>query len=373
MRILFCSQTHLSKELGASKVLIELAEEMERQGWECTLVSPHDVAPNLNGRRDYPNHLRRYLIDHAGNYDVVEYDHHHLPFDRREFPAEPIFVARSVLLAHHFNNISIPRDRSIKGRVRSMLFERNEAERRRLSFEQAHITVSQADLVNVLNLDDREELIKSGVPEGKVVVIPNGLSSERRLLFDSISDAPPIEPVVVFVGTFDNRKGALDFPAIVQEVSKAVPNVRFRLLGTFKDQGVVRKQFPRNLRSRIDVVPRFPPDALPELLSTGSVGIFPSYLEGFGLGVLEMLAAAIPVIAYNSPGPPMMLPTEYLVSRGDTSAISAKVIRLLRDENSLTCARLWAKEKSRDFSWPSIAQLTSQTYLERWRQKQNGQ
>src|SRR5438034_5839609 len=110
MRILFCSRTHLSKELGASKVLIELAEEMERLGWQCTLLSPHDVAPDLNGKADYHNHLRRYLIEHADNYDVVEYDHGHLPFPRKDFSAGTLFVARSVLLGHHFNKIAIPRD-----------------------------------------------------------------------------------------------------------------------------------------------------------------------------------------------------------------------------------------------------------------------
>lgn len=363
MRILFCSRTHLSKELGASKVLIELAEEMEQLSWQCTLVSPNEIASRLNGNEEYCQQLRRYLIEHAGKYDVVDYDHGHLPYPRSDFPAGTLFVARSVLLAHHFNRISIPRDRSIKGRLRSLLFERNEAARCRLRIEQAHKTVCEADLVNVLNLDDRTELIRCGLPDGKIVVIPNGLSRSRRIMFDSISDAPPREPVVVFVGTFDNRKGALDIPLIIQEVSRAVPNVRFRLLGTFKDHADVRNRFPRKLRSRIDVVSRFPADTLPELLSTGgSVGIFPSYLEGFGLGVLEMLAASIPVIAYNCPGPPAMLPSNYLVRPGDWSSMSAKVIDLLKDEERLMRARCWAKQRSQQFCWDSIARTTSEFY-----------
>ena len=365
MRILFCSRTHLSKELGASKVLIELAEEMEQLGWQCTLVSPQDIASGRNGNEDYCAQLRRYLIEHAGEYDVVEYDHGHLPYPRRDFPAGTLFVARSVLLAHHFNKIAIPRDRSIKGQVRSLLFERNEAARSRVRTERAQVTVTEADLVNVLNLDDRAELIKWGVRERKIVVIPNGISRSRRILFEALSDSPPSEPVVVFVGTFDNRKGALDFPLIVQEVSRAVPNVRFRLLGTFNDEGAVRNHFPRKLRSRIEVVSRFPADGLPKLLSTGSVGIFPSYVEGFGLGVLEMLAASIPVIAYNCPGPPEMLPTDYLVAPGDWSAMSAKVSALLTDRSALADARRWARQRSLEFCWRAIAEQTSEVYA-RW-------
>jgi glycosyltransferase involved in cell wall biosynthesis len=369
MRILFCSRTHLSKELGASKVLIELAEEMEQLGWQCTLISPSDIASGLNGNEDYCAQLRRYLIKYADKYDVVEYDHGHLPYPRSDFPAGPLFVARSVLLGHHFKKISIPRDKSIKGRVRSLMFERNEAAQRRRRTERAMATVREADLVNVANADDQAELIKCGVSVEKIVVIPYGMSRARLIEFDAVSDATPREPVVVFVGTFDNRKGATDFPRIVQEISRAVPNVGFRLLGTYRDRAGVMNHFPRKLRSRIEVVPRFDADELPGLLSGGSVGIFPSYVEGFGLGVLEMLAASIPVIAYDCPGPPEMLPADYLVRPGDWSAMSAKVIDLLRDEKGLAATRRWARQRSQQFRWQSIAQTTSEHYFKHWNAK----
>jgi len=83
-----------------------------------------------------------------------------------------------------------------------------------------------------------------------------------------------------------------------------------------------------------------------------------------------MLAASIPVIAYNAPGPPMMLPSEYLVSPGDTESMSAKVIDLLKDKSKLAQARVWAKERSQKFCWQEIAKHTSQTYLEYWQRKQ---
>jgi glycosyltransferase involved in cell wall biosynthesis len=363
MKILFCCSTHLSKELGASKVLIELAEEMERLGWECTLKSRYDIAPGAHQPKDYSQQLRRYLIEHAKEYDVVDYDHGHLPYPRSDFPATTLFVARSVLLGHHFDSISIPRERGLKARLRAMLYDRSEQARRRDRTERARVTVREADLVNVLNQDDLAALVSAGVPQERIVVIPNGISRSRRALFDAVSSVPPRDPVVVFVGTFDTRKGATDFPRLVEEISDGVPDVRFRLLGTYKDEQAVKHRFPRRLRSRIEVLPRFAADALPELLSTGSVGIFPSYLEGFGLGVLEMLAASIPVIAYNSPGPPAMLPSNYLVQPGDCSAMSGKVIALLRDKEELARARCWAKERSKQFSWENIAKLTSEAYI----------
>jgi glycosyltransferase involved in cell wall biosynthesis len=367
MRILFCSQTHLTPELGASKVLIELAEEMELLGWECTLVSPYDVAPTLSNTHDYPEHLRQYLLQHAIDYDVVDYDHHHLPFPRSEFPNRTLFVARSVLLWRHFLKISLPLERNLKSRLRSLVNARTRGKKKEAGRRSASTTVSESDLINVLNYDDRAALIEIGIPQEKIAVIPNGLSRLNRQLFDAISSTSPRDPKVAFVGTFDNRKGATDFPQIVEAVCQAIPAASFRLLGTGRDEETVLGMFPRRLRNAIEVIPRYSPSELPGLLAPCSVGVFPSYIEGFGLGVLEMLAASIPVVAYNSPGPPMMLPSEYLVQPADWRALSCNVIDLLTNQNRLIRARIWAREQSKDFCWRSIAKQTSDIYIDHLR------
>jgi glycosyltransferase involved in cell wall biosynthesis len=370
MRILFCGSTYLNRELGASKVLIELADEMELLGWQCTLVSPRDVAPGANVNGEYGSHLRRYLIENASKFDVVEYDHNHLPFPRRDFPERTLFVARSVLLWRHFCSISLPREKSFNGRLRSLVYAMNDAKKREREARSARLTVTEADLINVANYDDRDALAESGISQENVTVIPYGMSRADRQIFDSISSQPPSVPKVAFVGTFDNRKGATDFPRIVQAVCEAMPGASFRLLGTGRDKRTVLASFPRRLRSVIEVVPSYAAPELPGLLAPCSVGVFPSYIEGFGFGVLEMLAASIPVVAYNSPGPPMMLPAEHLASRGDWRALSDKVIALLNDKSRLTHARLWAKERSKQFCWESVAKQTSEVYVEHWRRRQ---
>jgi glycosyltransferase involved in cell wall biosynthesis len=371
MRILFCSQTHLSKELGASKVLIELAEEMTALGWQCEFLSPAEIAPNQNdGRTPYHFYLRQHLQKVAGEFDVVEYDHNHLPYARSEFPKATLFVARSVLLAHHFENIAIPLERGVKAKVYHLLKGRKIAKKHAQDRPLAYRTVEEADLVNVLNYDDERELIRCGISKERIVVIPNGLSRTHQRRFGDISSEPPQNPLIAFIGTFDTRKGETDFPSILKDIYTAVPGVRFRLLGTFKNEAKVHGAFPKRLRERIEVVPRYRADDLPALLAPCSAGVFPSYIEGFGLGVLEMLAASIPVIAYHSPGPPMMLSAEYLVPRGNTKAMSSRVIELLQDRSKLMAARYWAKQRSQDFCWQQIARQTSEIYTRRWQDRQ---
>ncbi len=94
-------------------------------------------------------------------------------------------------------------------------------------------------------------------------------------------------------------------PRIVERVVHDAPGTRFRLLGTsgmFPSADDVQRCFPRDLRRYVEVVPTYDPAELPGLLADCAMGFFPSYLEGFAFAVLEMLAASLPVVAYDVPG-----------------------------------------------------------------------
>lgn len=375
-KILFCTPAPLTKSLGAAKVVVELAEEMERLDWSCRLLCPADIAePNdPTPQKNFAVNLRTYLKANAGRYDVVDYDHEYLPYARSAFDPQTLFVARSVLLAQHLDQIAIPTGRSLRSRVGDLIKGKARQQRRQERICRAQATVEEADLINVSNNEDKEELMRRGVAGNRIVVLPYGISRTRRPLFDQISSALPPQPVVAFVGTFDYRKGAYEFPEIVRRIVTAVPEVSFKLMGTkglFQTEAAVRAPFAPGLQSRLTVLPTYAPDELPQMLSSCSVGIFPSHMEGFGFGVLEMLAASVPVIAYNAPGPPMMLPAEYLVPRGDADALARKVTALLQDQSKLAEARIWAKQQSQPFDWKAIAQETETIYCERLLKQQS--
>lgn len=362
-RILFCSRTPLVEHLGASKVLIELAQEMRGLGWEADIVGPDALSARSN---TYPLALRQYLIENAHRYDVVDYDHEALPFSRADFPSGPLLVARSVLLIHHLPLIFLPRLPGIRRALSQTVHDPGRRRQVAGRVRQAQRTVEQADLVNVSNDHDRAELLRHGIPPERLVVLPFGMSASRRKLFDQIPASSPRTPRVSFVGTFDRRKGAGDFPKIFASIARSISDVDFLLLGTrglVPTAAEVRRSFPRRLRSRLEVHERFDPADLPYLLRGASVGIFPSYFEGFGFGVLEMLAASIPVIAYDAPGPPMMLPKDWLVPRGDALALGTKVINMLQDPKGLLTARARAKAISERFSWSAVARATSEIYM----------
>jgi glycosyltransferase involved in cell wall biosynthesis len=370
MRILFVSHAPLQKELGASKVVIELAEEMDRLGWACRLTSLIELVPGpiRGGSEIYAVALREHLRKHASEYDVVDYDHAYLPYPRSDFPPRTLFVARSVLLAHHIADLRSSSDTSLRNRLRALVSGRERIPLRDV-VGRAQKTTREADLVNVANHGDEATLIRGGVSKDKIVVLPYGLSRERRLLFDKPPPTVRDETRIAFVGTFDPRKGAGDLPEIVSAIVSELPHASFCLLGTGVPKKDVLARFPWRVRGRIEVIPKYPAGTLHELLAPCSLGIFPSYLEGFGFAILEMLAAGVPVIAYDVPGPPMMLSPEYLVKVGDRAEMVRRLVSLAKNGEYLAAARDWAKRRSRDFDWASIAQKTADAYATKWKQK----
>ena len=369
MRILFCSPTPVTPTLGASKVYLEAAEGFRRAGWDTIVIGPEEVAGGPPGDPFIqPPRLREYLRRHASEFDVVEYEHHQLPFPRSDFPTGPLFVARSVVLAHLVASVRIPPRPGIRPRVGRLLKGWWERRRWRQLVRQADLTLAAADLINICNATERDALVGHGHPADKICVFPFGLFPERLAAFRTDPHTLPDPPVVGFVGTFDPRKGMCEFPGLVDRVARRVPGVTFRLLGTtglVPDADGVRRYFPRRLWPRLEIYSRYDPNELPGLLAGVSVGVFPSRVESFGYGVLEMLAAAVPVIAYDAPGPHIMLPPEYRVPVGAVRELSDRVGDLLTDPDRLRAARLWARARAAEFRWEEIAARTAAAYTRR--------
>lgn len=383
MKLLFCSPNPLSRELGAPKVLIELADAMKPIGARCELLGPRELGFDrglaIDERPAFMERLRERLrkLTTSDAFDVVDYDHQYLPFPRREFGGDVLMVARSVLLVHYLRDLPPPPSpRNVRAIVGRFMHGKKREEDVRRCIEWADRTIAAADVVNVSNTHDVEHLVKRGVAREKIVLQPFGLSAGRFATLGRV--APAVDnspPTVAFVGTFDYRKGAMDFPRLVKQTIQRVPAVRFKLLGTaamFPTAESVLNTFSPQLRSRVQVIARYDADELPALLAGCSAGVFPSYFEGFGFGVLEMLAAGLPTIAYDAPGPPMMLPPEWLVKPGDTSAMASRVAEFLTvDSAARQTNAIRARALAEKFNWNLIARDTLAAYETALRNQRN--
>ncbi|MBM3796734.1 MAG: glycosyltransferase family 4 protein [Acidobacteria bacterium] len=115
----------------------------------------------------------------------------------------------------------------------------------------------------------REAITEFGLDAGSVRAIPHGV--EPRFFVDA---APASPPYLLAVGTAGARKNH----AAALEAARAV-GLALRIAGRGSELGAV------------------PDEDLPQLYARAAAFLFPSHYEGFGLPLLEAMAAGVPVIA----------------------------------------------------------------------------
>jgi glycosyltransferase involved in cell wall biosynthesis len=390
LRILMIIHTHWTRDLGAPRVQLELAEELRALGHQVEKFSYEDAFPGLaapSGREGgFTTRLRAYLASnlsfaeragafvraHGARFDVIEAHQTDLPFSKAWLRFPGLLVARSVGLIpayHEFERFAAarwPEPASARQLARRLLTY--PGRRRRL--RDVARSFQCADLINVSNGDDLRTVAEAMGFSAKVVMFPFGLSAARRAAFlgeRRSAQERLAARTVAFIGAWNSRKGARDWPRIVERVLARLPDARFRLLGTGHTPGHVLKDFPEALRPAVEVVPAYRSEELPGLLAPATVGAFPGYLEGFGFAVLEHLAAGLPTAAYDAPGTREMMRRLRLpstVPAGDVAGFAELLVRLLTlpaeryAERSAESTRVAAQ-----FSWPDIGRATCAAYL----------
>lgn len=378
-----------SRDLGAPQVFIELGSELRALGHEVAKFSYEDAFPHDTTSRRLPRTLQRIRVQLLANrrfpsrcvafvrangakFDVIDADHPNLPFPKTRLGFPGLLVARSTGLIPSYRAFErwaarrwprfsaanvLRRGLNYPGRLRQALDVR--------------AALDSADLINVSSSADLADVRQMGYG-AKALWLPLGLSMARAAALRAAvaSEARSLEPkTVAFVGSWNPRKGSEDWPVIVSRLRKRRPATRFLMLGASIPAEHVRASFAPADRSAIEVIPTFANEELPALLSRAWVGAFPGYLEGFGLAVLEMAAAGLPLVAYDAPGPRDILSKlrfRQLIAAGDVDAFVRALDEVL-DAGEQRYAELSADSLAAAacFSWPEIARQTVARYEER--------
>lgn len=378
LRILVVVNLPWDSRLGAARVWMELAEQWRAMGHTVEKFTLSDAFPGVRATRVtfglrqllFIRKAARFVRTNAHRFDFIDALIGTLPYSKDELGFRGTIVARSVGLYRfyeRFEQHAAERwPRPARGKFVGRLLSR--FIRRRLTAA-AETAIRKADLINVPNEDEAAYLRRELGPGARVLVQPYGLTEERRDALPAAAGSAALrlaQKRVCFIGMWSPRKGSHDWAAIIRRVRERVPEARFRFLGTMVEPATIRADLPETALEGVDFISAYQPSELPQLLADCTVAAFPSYVEGFGLAVLEQLAAGLPTVAYDTAGPRDILQgqlPELLVARGETARFAEALTRVLQAEpREYEEVSQRARKAGAQFSWREIARDTLEQY-----------
>lgn len=364
--------------LGAVRVWMELAKQWTKAGHNVEKFCLTDAFPRPTESRGlsslrliwFPRRAARYVRQNAHRFNIIDAHTGTLPFSKERLGFNGLLVSRSVGLYRSYEQFT----RSIKwrwpdqprGKFLGRFFYWF------ITWKLARLSdrsIRFCDLINVPNEEELSSLRNARATNKPIIVQPYGLNASDRTAFTAAAQPAGVRlqnKEICFIGMWSLRKGSRDWAELIRQIRSAIPDAKFTFLGTMTDDQTLFRDLHVSKAENIRHVPSYDPSELPNLLASGTVGVFPSYIEGFGLAVLEQLAAGIPTVAYDVPGPRQILKPlgdAVLALVGDTAALAARAIAILRaDLSEYEKLREQCLAIAGQFSWSEIAAETVRAY-----------
>jgi len=378
LRILCIVNLPWDQRLGATRVWFELSEQWKAAGHKIEKFCLTDAFPKQTSSPAiyvwrqviFPYRAARYVRRNATKFDVIDCLIGTLPFSKKSLGFNGIVVGRSIGLYLAYGDfIRSSRQRwrdQPRGKFLGRLFY---AVTSWLLQRSSDCALSHCDCFNVPNEEEKRAL-EQRCAGAKIVVQPYGLNDARRAALSQTARpaaARLARKEICFVGMWSVRKGSRDWPDILRAIWNLIPDASFAFLGTIMNDEVVLRDLGVSPRESIRCIASYDPSQLPQLIETCAVGLFPSYIEGFGLSVIEQLAAGIPTIAYDVPGPRHIFAgsesNQFLVPAGNTKTMAERATQILQmNENDYAALSAKCRQIADGFRWEKIASDTIRDY-----------
>jgi glycosyltransferase involved in cell wall biosynthesis len=125
-----------------------------------------------------------------------------------------------------------------------------------------------------------------------VAIVGHGVTD--RFFHRDARERPP--RTLLFVGQWLGMKGVAFLRDAFQQLARTYPDLRLICAGTLLSQEEVLASFDDDLRPRVTVLPRVDQPALADVYKEADIFVFPSSYDGFGLAIVEAMAARLPIV-----------------------------------------------------------------------------
>ena len=215
-------------------------------------------------------------------------------------------------------------------------------------------SVARADVVvAVSDAVGRQIVDRLGADPDRVVTVSVGAETVA-----SAPSVPAEPPTVLYPAATHPHKNHRLLVEAFDRVAARHPAVRLVLTGGrgSAEADVARAIATAEHAGRIDRAGRVPAADLARHLADADVVAFPSTYEGFGIPVLEAMAAGVAVlVADGTPAADLVRGCDAIVGAGDPAAWAEALDRLLADRDHRTALAARVLAAARDRTWEASA------------------
>lgn len=230
-------------------------------------------------------------------------------------------------------------------------------------------TLERAAALVCVSRATARELVRRYPEAGpRIRVVPHGLDPA----FSPASDPRTAERTrrryaagsrfVLYLGTLEPRKNVEQLVAACERLwarRRSRPDLVLAGGIGWKTSALARRIARSHFRDKIHQIGYAPRDVARELYRAAEVFVYPSFVEGFGLPVLEAMASGVPVVASTAEAlrevggeAALYAPAE------DVGALAAAVERALEDEPTRDRLRAAGLARAATFSWERAGRET---------------
>ncbi len=348
----------LRERTGVGEYVHELAAALARR------LAPGDSLALFSS--SWKDRLPPHAVDGADTIDarvpvrVLNFAWHRLGWPPAERFAGPIDVAHSI---HPLLMPSRAAGRLVT--IHDLDFldhpERTRGEIRRDYARLAPSHARRADgVIAVSRFTARQIVDRLDVPAERITVCSPGAPA-----WTPRAEPRPDGPVL-FVGTLEARKNVGTLLRAYARVRRALATApRLVLAGrpTPDADEWVRAAAEPPLAGSVEFAGYVPDERRRALFDGASMLVLPSYHEGFGIPVLEAMAAGVPVVvSCRGALPEVAGDAGAVLDPDDDEAFAAAMLRLLTDPGAAREAAARGIRRARDYSWDASAQTLYEAY-----------
>ncbi len=200
-----------------------------------------------------------------------------------------------------------------------------------------------------------EATVALGLPPERMEVLPDGIDVDR------FTPGPAArEPLLLFVGSLIERKGAQHLLDALPDIAARFPEVRLAIVGDGPQRSALEQQARAlGLADRVEFVGFQSQAQIAVWMRRARLFVLPSLEEALGIVLLEALASGTPCVASRVGGIPEVVTPEVgrVVPPADPASLSQAIVSVLADPQAWAAMHQRARPHvlANCYTWRKVA------------------